>query len=122
MHSRQIAALRHAASLAGALRAVVAQMLGAKGRRRPDRGTRSAPQQSRGAAKLVLEGATAQLPIAIESGRSLGMKTMIDSLGALVREGVVDIRRACACAPDRAALISALERDGIDVSGLERRA
>ena len=109
------------ASLAGALRAVVAQILVPK-----VAGGRIAAREvllsSPAVRKLVLEGATAQLPIAIESGRSLGMKTMIDSLGALVREGIVDIRTACGSAPDRAALISALERDGIDVSGVERRA
>jgi twitching motility protein PilT len=109
------------ASLAGALRAVVAQILVPK-----VAGGRIAAREvllsSAAVRKLVLAGAIAQLPIAIESGRSLGMKTMVDSLGALVREGVVDIRTACGCAPDRAALVSALERDGIDVSGLERRA
>jgi twitching motility protein PilT len=72
--------------------------------------------------KLLLEGATGQLPIAIESGRSLGMRPMVDALGALVRDGVVDIADACGVAPDRAALIAALERDGVDVSGVERRA
>jgi len=109
------------ASLAGALRAVVAQILVPK-----VAGGRIAAREvllsSAAVRKLVIDGATAQLPIAIESGRSLGMKTMVDSLGALVREGVVDIATACRCAPDRAALVSALERDGIDVSGLERRA
>jgi twitching motility protein PilT len=109
------------ASLAGALRAVVAQILVPK-----VAGGRIAAREvllsSAAVRKLVLDGAIAQLPIAIESGRSLGMKTMVDSLGALVREGVVDIQTACGCAPDRAALVSALERDGIDVSGLERRA
>ena len=50
------------------------------------------------------------------------MKTMVDSLGALVRDGVVEIAEACARAPDRAALIAALERDGMDVSDVERRA
>jgi hypothetical protein len=46
----------------------------------------------------------------------------VDAIGALVRNGVVEIREGCAGAPDRAALIAALERDGIDVSGAERRA
>jgi twitching motility protein PilT len=72
--------------------------------------------------KLIVDGAMSQLPIAIESGRSLGMTTMVDALGALVRDGVVSIAAACAFAPDRAALVSALVRDGIDVSGVERRA
>jgi twitching motility protein PilT len=109
------------ASLAGVLRAVVAQILVPK-----VGGGRIAAREvllsSPAVRKLVLDGAISQLPIAIESGRSLGMKTMVDSLGTLVREGVVDIRTACTCAPDRDALVLALERDGIDVSGVERRA
>jgi hypothetical protein len=47
---------------------------------------------------------------------------MVDALGALVRHGIVDINTACASAPDRLALVSALERDGIDVSSVEKRA
>jgi twitching motility protein PilT len=109
------------ASLAGALRAVVAQILVPK-----VSGGRIAAREvllsSPAVRKLVLDGATSQLPIAIESGRGLGMRTMVDSLGALVRDGIVDIRTACSSAPDRDALILALVRDGIDVSGVERRA
>ena len=109
------------ASLAGALRAVVAQVLVPK-----VGGGRTAAREvllsSPAVRKLLLEGATGQLPIAIESGRSLGMRPMVDALGALVRDGVVDIADACGAAPDRAALIAALERDGVDVSAVERRA
>jgi hypothetical protein len=50
------------------------------------------------------------------------MRTMIDALGALVRDGNIDAAEACRRAPDRAALIVALRRDGVDVSDLERRA
>jgi twitching motility protein PilT len=109
------------ASLAGSLRAVIAQLLvprAAGGRI----AAREVLLSSPAVRKLVLDGAIEQLPIAIESGRNLGMRTIVDSLGALVREGVVDIGDACACAPDRGALISALQRDGIDVTGVERRA
>jgi twitching motility protein PilT len=109
------------ASLSGALRAVVAQLLVPKAA-----GGRIAAREvllsSPAVQKLLLDGATWQLPIAIESGRSLGMTTMVDSLGALVRDGVVEIGDACGAAPDRVALIAALERDGVDVSGVERRA
>jgi twitching motility protein PilT len=109
------------AALAGALRAVVAQVLVRK-----KAGGRVAAREvllsSPAVRKLLLDGATWQLPIAIESGRSLGMNTMVDSLGALVRDGVVEIGEACAAAPDRRALIAALARDGVDVSGVERRA
>jgi twitching motility protein PilT len=109
------------ASLAGALRAVVAQVLVPK-----IAGGRIAAREillsSPAVRKVVLDGAISQLPIAIESGRSLGMRTMVDALGALVRNGSVSIAAACDAAPDRVALVSALERDGIDVSGVERRA
>jgi len=109
------------ALLAGSLRAVIAQLLVPKAA-----GGRIAAREvllsSPAVRKLVLDGAIEQLPIAIESGRSLGMRTMVDSLGSLVRDAAVEIRDACASAPDRRALISALERDGIDVTGVERRA
>ncbi len=109
------------AALAGALRAVVAQTLVRK-----KSGGRVAAREvlfsSAAVRKLLLDGATWQLPIAIESGRNLGMNTMIDALGALVRDGVVEIDEACAAASDRRALIAALARDGVDVSGVERRA
>jgi len=109
------------ASLAGALRAVVAQVLVPN-----TSGGRIAAREvllsSPAVRKLILHGATWQLPIAIESGRNLGMKTMVDSLGALVRDGVVGIGEACGAAPDRAGLIAALQRDGVDVSDVERRA
>jgi Tfp pilus assembly pilus retraction ATPase PilT len=72
--------------------------------------------------KLILDGAIPQLALAIEGGRRLGMVTMNDALGALVREGVVEIAEAVRCAPDRGSLIAALERDGIDVTDVERRA
>ncbi len=109
------------ASLAGALRAVVAQILVPK-----ISGGRIAAREvllsSPAVRKVILDGAISQLPIAIESGRNLGMRTMVDALGRLVRDGIVSIGAACTAAPDRLALISALERDGIDVSGVEKRA
>jgi twitching motility protein PilT len=109
------------ALLAGALRAVVAQVLVEKpGGGRV--GARELLLNSPAVGKLIVDGMTAQLPVAIEAGRRLGMNTMIDSLGALVRNGVVDAAEACRQAPDPAALIVALRRDGIDVSNLERRA
>ena len=79
------------ASLAGALRAVVAQILVPKSAG----GRIAAREKSFSAvppfARVILDGAISQLPIAIESGRSLGMRTMVDALGALVRDGIVDI-------------------------------
>lgn len=109
------------ALLAGSMRAIVAQMLV----RKPNGGRIGARElllNSPTVEKLILDGATAQLPIAIEGGRRLGMVTMNDALGALVRDLVVNAAEACRCAPDRAGLIAALERDGIDVSNVERRA
>jgi twitching motility protein PilT len=109
------------ALLAGSLRAVIAQTLVRKqtgGRV----GARELLLNSPAVEKLILDGAFAQLPIAIDGGRGLGMVTMNDALGALVRDGVVDVNDACRCAPDRGSLIAALERDGIDVSNVERRA
>ena len=109
------------ALLAGSLRAVLAQTLVRKAA-----GGRAAARElllgTPGVANLILDGATAQLAIAIEGGRRLGMNTLIDSLGALVREGSVQVSEACRVAPDRAALVAALERDGIQVSDAERRA
>ena len=107
------------ALLAGSMRAVVAQVLV----RKPNGGRIGARElllNSPAVEKLILDGATAQLPIAIDGGRRLGMVTMNDALGGLVRDGVVEVNEACRCAPDRVSLIAALERDGIDVSNVER--
>jgi twitching motility protein PilT len=109
------------ALLAGSLRAVIAQVLV----RKPNGGRAGAREillNSPAVGKLILDGITAQLPIAIEGGRRIGMVTMNDALGALVRDGVVEAAEACRAAPDRAALLAALEQDGIDVSNVERRA
>jgi twitching motility protein PilT len=107
------------ALLAGSLRAVVAQTLV----RKPNGGRIAARElllNSPAVEKLILDGAIGQLPIAIDGGRRLGMVTMNDALGALVRDGSVDVNEACRRAPDRASLVAALERDGIDVSHVER--
>jgi twitching motility protein PilT len=109
------------ALVAGALRAVVAQVL----LERPGGGRVAARElliNSPAVGKLIVDGTMSQLPVAIEAGRRLGMRTMIDALGALVRDGNIDAAEACRRAPDRAALIVALRRDGVDVSDLERRA
>jgi twitching motility protein PilT len=109
------------ALIAGALRAVVAQVL----LERPGGGLVAAREvliNSPAVGKLIVDGTTSQLPVAIEAGRRLGMRTMVDALGGLVREGIIDAAEACRRAPNRAALVQALQRDGIDVSDLERRA
>jgi twitching motility protein PilT len=109
------------ALLATSMRAVVAQVLVRKsngGRI----GARELLLHSPAVEKLVLDGAFGQLPLAIEGGRRLGMVTMNDALGALVRGGSVEVGEACRVAPDRGTLIAALQRDGVDVSDVERRA
>lgn len=60
---------------------------------------------------------------------SADQRRQLDELGAIEHEidvpgaaGVVSLADACGVAPDRTALIAALERDGVDVSGVERRA
>jgi twitching motility protein PilT len=70
--------------------------------------------------QLIVDGSYAQVPVAIESGRRLGMRTLIDSLATLVRDGVIEADEAMDAAPDRRVLLAALRQEGIDVSGLER--
>jgi twitching motility protein PilT len=109
------------ALLAGALRGVMAQVLvhnKAGGRTAAREVLLSSPAVE----KLILDGATAQLPIAIESGRRMGMRTLTDALVALVRDGVVDPAEAVRHASHRGTLLAALQHEGIDVSELERRA
>jgi twitching motility protein PilT len=107
------------ALLSGALRAVISQVLVHKiagGRTAAREVLLSSPAVS----KLILDGAIAQMPIAIQSGRRLGMRTMTDALVSLVRDGVIDAAEAGRNAPDRRILIAALQQEGIDVSELER--
>jgi twitching motility protein PilT len=109
------------ALLAGALRAVISQVLVQKkagGRV----GAREVLLSSQAVEKLILDGATAQVPIAIESGRRRGMRTQTDALVALVRDGIVTVGEASRHAPDPGNLMAALQHEGIDVSELERRA
>ena len=107
------------ALLSGALRAVISQVLvPAAGGGRV--GAREVLLSSPPVAQLILDGAYAQVPVAIEGGRRLGMRTLTDSLVAHVRDGGVEPAAAIAAAPDRRALIAALQQEGIDVSELER--
>ena len=50
------------------------------------------------------------------------MMPLTDSLATLVREGTVHAAEAYRKAPDRAALIAALTREGVDTSFAERLA
>jgi twitching motility protein PilT len=107
------------ALLSGALRAVISQVLVHK-----TAGGRVAAREvllsSPPSVQLILDGSYAQVPVAIESGRRLGMRTLTDSLVALVRDGVIEADEALRAAPERPVLIAALRQEGMDVSELER--
>ena len=57
---------------------------------------------------LIAEQKTNQINSAIQSGRSLGMKTMNDDLASLVRRGLVEREDALAVSPDPLSLSKAL--------------
>jgi twitching motility protein PilT len=71
---------------------------------------------------LLAEGTTAQLPSAIEAGRSDGMVPLNDALVGHVKSGLVDVREAYWRAPDRAAFLALMKRQGLDTSLIERPA
>ena len=72
--------------------------------------------------RSIAEGKTSQLPMAIEGGRRHGMIPLSDSLVGLVHNGIVDAREAYRHASDRAGLVAAFKRQGIDTSFLEKLA
>ena len=108
-------------SLATALRGVVSQVLV-----RRQRGGRMAAREvllnTPAVAALIQDGKTAQLPLAIESGRRHGMMPLNDSLAALVRDGTVHVSEAYRKALEKESLLAALKREGIDTSFAERLA
>lgn len=73
-------------------------------------------------ASLLAEGKTSQLPLAIEGGRKHGMVPLNDALGGFAQSGAVDVREAYRCSPDRPGLLALLQRQGVDISVLERLA
>jgi twitching motility protein PilT len=109
------------ASLAGALRGVVGQVL-----LRKAKGGRIAAREilvnTPAVATMLREGHTSQLPSALDGGRHHGMVPLTDSLATQVREGTVHATEAYRKAPDRPALLEALKRDGIDTAFAERLA
>jgi twitching motility protein PilT len=109
------------ASIATSLRGVVSQVL-----LRKVTGGRVAAREillnTPAVSTLVLEGKMFQLPVALDSGRRHGMVPLTDSLSSFVREGTVNAGEAYRKALDRAALIAALKRDGVDTSFAERLA
>lgn len=109
------------AALAASLRGVVAQVLV-----RRVRGGRVAAREvllnTAAVASLIQEAKTAQLPLAIESGRRHGMMPLNDALAGFVRDGTVHVTEAYRKAFDKQALLTALRRDGIDTSFAEKLA
>jgi twitching motility protein PilT len=69
---------------------------------------------------LIAEGQLAQLPVAIDSGRKVGMMSLNEALRGFIRQGVVDVREAYRKADDRAGLLALLKRDGADTSVVDR--
>ena len=108
-------------SLAQNLRGVVAQVLLKK-----TGGGRLAARElllnTSAVAGLLAEGKTSQLPLAIEGGRKHGMVPLNDALGGFAQCGAVDVREAYRCSADRPGLIALLQRQGVDVSQVERLA
>lgn len=106
-------------SLAQSLRGVVVQvLLNKKG------GGRLAARElllsTAPVSAAIAEGRTSQLPLLIDGGRKQGMVPLNDALVGFVQSGVVDVREAFRCSPDRPALLTTLQRQGIDTSSLER--
>ena len=104
-------------AIADTLRGVIAQML-----LRKIGGGRVAAREvllnTPAVSSVIAEGKTSQLPMAIEGGRRHGMLPLSDTLVALVQGGVVDAREAHRHASDRAGLVAALKRQGVDTSEL----
>jgi twitching motility protein PilT len=73
-------------------------------------------------ASLLAEGKTSQLPLAIEGGRKHGMVPLNDALGGFAQSGAVDVREAYRWSADRAGLLALLQRQGVDISHVERLA
>jgi len=71
-------------------------------------------------AASIREGKPVDIPAAVESGSRHGMISMSDALAALVRGGTVHSAEAYRRAPDRAALLACLAREGVDTSFAER--
>ena len=71
---------------------------------------------------LIRDGRTAELVREQQNGQRFGMIPLAESLSALVRGGAVHPAEAYRRAPDRAALLATLAREGVDTSFAERLA
>jgi twitching motility protein PilT len=108
-------------ALAENLRGIIAQSL----LRKPGGGRLAAREvllNTPAVASLIADGRTAQVPMAIEEGRKIGMISLNESLAALVKNSSVDVREAYRCAGDRPGLLALLKRDGVDTTPFERQA
>ena len=109
------------AALSRTLRAVVSQVL-----LRKTAGGRVTARElllnSPAVAQSIRDGKSSEVAAALEAGGRHGMMSMNDSLVGLVRGGTVHSAEAYRRAPDRAALLACLARDGVDTSFAERLA
>jgi twitching motility protein PilT len=64
-------------------------------------------------ANIIREGKTFQLPSIMQTGKSMGMVTLSDSLIQLVKEGVVDVKEAYFKSVDKNEFKNALQRNNI---------
>ena len=109
------------AGLATTLRGVVGQVL----LRRSAGGRTTARElllNSPAVSAMIKEGRSAELVREQQNGQRFGMIPLAESLSALVRSGAVHPAEAYRRAPDRAALLAVLAREGVDTSFAERLA
>jgi twitching motility protein PilT len=67
-------------------------------------------------ANLIREGKTFQIPSIMQTAKKHGMVLMNDSLGELVRKGLVEPQEAYAKAVDKPGLLNQLKKNNIDTS------
>jgi twitching motility protein PilT len=108
-------------ALAASLRGIVVQML----LRKPGGGRAAAREvllNTPAVARVIADGRTSQLALAIEAGRNVGMMSLNESMVALVKSGAVDASEAYRRTGDRQGLLALLKRHGVDTSLIERLA
>jgi twitching motility protein PilT len=67
-------------------------------------------------ANLIREGKVFQIPSIMQTGKKYGMTTMSDSILDLVRRKVVEPQEGYARAMDKASLLAAFKKNGVDTS------
>jgi twitching motility protein PilT len=67
-------------------------------------------------ANLIREGKVFQIPSIMQTGKKYGMCQMNDNFIELVKQKVVEPQEAYAKAMDKAGLLSAFKKNGIDTS------